>query len=283
MITHNRRDEVLRTVLHTCSLPDRPSVIVVDNGSRDGTPEAIAEKFAQVRLFRAGRNLGAAARTLGARQASTPYVAFSDDDTHWQPESLQRAVELFDKHRRLAIVTARVLVGPEGREDSACAEMASSPLPIEAGMPGRPLLGFLAGASAARRSAFLECGGFDPRFFLGGEEELLATDLATREWWICYVPELLVRHYPSPARDSNGRRWRLRRNALWFAWLRRPWASAIRRTRRLLASDSWDGATLHGVTAALAGLPWVLRRRNVVPPAVERGLRLLDDAASGKR
>jgi GT2 family glycosyltransferase len=276
MITHNRQAEVLRTLKHTLDLPEQPAVILVDNDSSDGTPQAVAEQFPQVRLIKAGGNLGAAARTSGVRAATTPYVALSDDDTHWQPGSLRRAAELFDLQPRLAILTARVIVGREGREDPTCIEMLRSPLPCDPGMPGKPLLGFLAGASVVRRSAFLEAGGFEPRFFLGGEEELLAADLASRGWRLCYVPELVVRHYPSPHRDGNGRRWHLTRNALWFAWLRRPLVSAVRRTVRVARTGVWDRTKLHGFAAAFAGLPWVLRRRQVVPPAVERGLRLLE-------
>ncbi len=278
MITHNRRDEVLRTLGHMARLPERPAVIVVDNGSSDGTATAVAAAFPSATVLDAGGNLGAAGRTLGVRRAATPYVALCDDDTHWAPGSLSRAADLFDAHPRLALVTARVLVGADGREDPTCFLMEHSPLPAEPGMPGRPLLGFLAGASVVRRSAFLEAGGFEPRFFIGGEEELLAADLAARGWWLCYVPELLVRHYPSPVRDGNGRRWVQTRNALWFAWLRRPLASAVRRTVRLARAGRWDRAALRGFGAAVAGLPWVLRRRRVLPSAVERGLRLLEEA-----
>jgi GT2 family glycosyltransferase len=278
MLTHNRCDEVQRTLSHTCTLPEQPTIIVVDNASTDGTPDAILKHFPQVHLIRADTNLGAAARTLGVNHATSPYVALSDDDTHWQPGSLQRAIELFDNHRRLAVITARVLVGEEEREDPTCAQMARSPLPTEPGMPGRPLLGFLAGASAVRRSAFLECGGFEPRFFLGGEEELLAADLATSGWCLCYIPELVVRHYPSLQRDAASRLLHLQRNALWFAWLRRPLDSALARTLRMACTGGINRTKLRAFAAALAGLPWVLRERRVVPPAVEQGLRRLESA-----
>ena len=127
-----------------------------------------------------------------------------------------------------------------------------------------------------RRSAFLEAGGFPEHAFIGGEEELLAVDLAARGWWLCYVPELVVHHYPSPQRDVKGRRACLVRNALWFAWLRRPLACALRRTFRAACAMPWDPAAHRGCVAAVAGLPWVLRQRRVVPPHVERGLRLLE-------
>jgi GT2 family glycosyltransferase len=276
MITHNRCDETLRSLEHLTHLPERPSIFVVDNGSDDGTTAAVARSFPQVAVLDAGGNLGAAGRTLGVRHVKAPYVALCDDDTWWEPGSLGRAADLFDAHPRLGVLTARVLVGPEAREDSACAALERSPLPAAPGMPGRPLLGFLAGASVVRRSAFLEAGGFSENAFIGGEEELLAVDLATLGWWLYYIPELVVHHYPSPRRDVPSRRACLVRNALWFAWLRRPLGSALRRTFRTAWAAPSDAAARRGFAAALAGLPWVLRQRRVVPPEVERGLRLLE-------
>ncbi|MGW7357269.1 glycosyltransferase family 2 protein, partial [Streptomyces sp. NPDC054802] len=38
VITRDRRDQLLRTLDHLAALPERPVVIVVDNGSRGGTP-----------------------------------------------------------------------------------------------------------------------------------------------------------------------------------------------------------------------------------------------------
>jgi hypothetical protein len=127
-----------------------------------------------------------------------------------------------------------------------------------------------------RRSAFLQAGGFEPRFFIGGEEELLAFDPAAQGWWLCYVPKLVVHHYPSDRREVARRRWLVVRNALWSAWLRRPLASAVRKTLWMARAQTWDRAAVHGFAAALAGLPWVLRHRQVLPDAVERNLRLLD-------
>src|SRR5207248_4427108 len=204
MITWNRRAEVLRSLANFTVLPERPRILVVDNGSTDGTAEAVAAQFPQVEILEAGKNLGAAGRTLGARRVNAPYVAFADDDTWWAPGGLCHAADLLDALPRLAVLTGRVLVGPEEREDPTCEVLARSPLPREPGMPGPPLLGFLAGASVVRRSAFLEAGGFQPRLFIGGEEELLAADLVARGWWLCYVPDLVVHHYPSTQRDPFG-------------------------------------------------------------------------------
>jgi GT2 family glycosyltransferase len=276
MITHNRRDEVLASLDRLTRLPERPTIVVVDNASVDGTAEAITRRFPQVEVLPAGGNLGAVSRNLGVRQVQTPYVALSDDDTWWEPGALAQAADLLDAHPRLAIAVARILVGPEEEEDPICAELERSPLPRESGMPGPPPLGFMAGASVVRRSAFLAAGGFEPRFFLGGEEELLAADLVAAGWWLCYVSRLLVHHHPSVRRDVVSRRWHLLRNALWSAWLRRPLPSALCKTGRLLRTAPRTREAWRGLTTALAGLPWVLRRRRVLPPRVEQWLRLLE-------
>jgi GT2 family glycosyltransferase len=209
-------------------------------------------------------------------RAATPYVAFCDDDTWWDPGDLASAADVFDANPRLALATARVVVEPEGVEDPTCGLMAASPLPRDEGQPGPVLLGFLAGASIVRREAFREVGGFDPCVNLGGEEEWLAVELASRGWWLCYLPGLTVHHHPSPLRDTAGRRSQGVRNALWFLWLRRPAPVAVVRTWQVLRSSPMDRYTLRGLAAALAGFPRLVSRRRVVPPHVERGLRLLD-------
>lgn len=276
MITHNRVEEALRSLDHLVRLPEQPRIVVVDNGSSDGTASAIAERLPSVEVIRLEENLGAAGRNLGVARVDTPFVAFCDDDTWWEPGSLRRAADLLEVHPRLATVTGRILVGPEGREAAVCLELENSPLPPEPGLPGYPLLGFLAGASVVRRSAILEAGGFDPRFFIGGEEELLAADLVSRGWHLRYVPEIVVHHYPSTRRDTHRRSWHAVRNALWVAWLRRPWPSALRRTLALSRTALWDRATRRGLVAALAGLTWIRRERRVVPPEVERQYGLLE-------
>ncbi len=62
-------------------------------------------------VIAAGRNLGAPARTLGVALASTPYVAFSDDDSWWGAGALGRASAAMDAHAHLGLVAARIEVG----------------------------------------------------------------------------------------------------------------------------------------------------------------------------
>lgn len=276
IITWNRKVELLATLAHMTALPDRAPVVVVDNGSTDHTADAVTAQFGEVRLLRSERNLGALGRNLAVRHLDTPYVAFCDDDTRWRPGSLRRAADLLDAHPGLASVTGRILVAPTMVEDPITPELRDSPVPGPAWLPGPALLGVLAGASMFRVAAFQEVGGFSPRLWLGGEEELLALDLAARGWWMCWAPDVVVEHAPSVSRDPRRRRQLGIRNTLWTAWLRRPLFSALRRTGTLLRSIPLDWASVVAVAEALAGLAWVLRERRVIPAEVERGLRLLE-------
>lgn len=278
ILTHNRRQEVAATVARMRALDERVPLIVVDNASHDGTAAYLAECFPGLRVIRLERNLGAAARNAGIHAARTPYVALCDDDTWWAPGSLTRAADLLDAHPHLAIVTGMVLVGPEAREDPTCRDMARSPLTDSRPLPGPPVLGFMAGACMLRRDAFLSVGGFEPRFFLGGEESLAAVDLAASGWAIAYVEQVRIHHHPSRQRDGRARRNFLVRNALWFTWLRRPLPSALRRTLDVLRSAWRQGTGMRGVLDAMMGMPWVLRARRVVPPELERQLRRLEKA-----
>jgi N-acetylglucosaminyl-diphospho-decaprenol L-rhamnosyltransferase len=160
------------------------------------------------------------------------------------------------------------------------AELRDSPVRGPSWLPGPALGSFLAGASAVRREAFLGCGGFHPKLWLGGEEELLAADLAAAGWELCHVPDLVVHHAPSPNRDAHTRRRHGIRNTLWFTWLRRPLGPALRRTWFLARTVPRDRISLLGAVDALRGAPWVLRQRSVLPPWAEVRFRALERAQS---
>ncbi|WP_445281323.1 glycosyltransferase family 2 protein [Streptomyces sp. DSM 118148] len=278
LITHDRREELLRTLTRLRRLPERPRVIVTDNASADGTAEAVARHFPEMTLLRPGRNLGAVGRNLAVRHVRTPYVAFCDDDSWWEPGSLRRAADLLDTRPGLAAVTARIVVQPDGTEDPVVRELRESPLTGPGWLPGPALGSFLAAATVLRTDAFRAGGGFHPGLWLGGEEELLACDLLRQGWWLAYAEELTVHHQASRLRDSTARRVLGIRNTLWFTWLRRPLPSALRRTAHLMRTVPRDAASARAFARATAGLPWVLRQRDPVPPELEHRLAALERA-----
>jgi GT2 family glycosyltransferase len=283
VITHNRKDELLRTLAKIMDLPERTRLTVVDNASCDGSAAAVRRHFPQAELIEARRNLGAVARNLAVRRVRTPYVAFCDDDTWWDPGALARCADALDANPDVAVLTGRIVVEPSGADDPIVAELATSPLPGRPGLPGPVLMSFLAGASVARVSAFRAAGGFSPRLWLGGEEELLAADLITAGHVLCYLPDAVVHHHPSAARDPRRRRWLGIRNTLWFTWLRRPLPAALARTAELAATVPRDATSATAFAAAVAGLPWVLRARCPLPRPAEAMIRALDEPRRASR
>ena len=278
MITYNRRDQLLRTLAHMTSLPDAAPIILVDNASTDGTAEAVEQRYPEIDLIRSPENLGAVGRNLAVRKVRTPYVAFCDDDTCWQPGALTCAADLLDRYPGLGSLTGRCLVEPGLAEDPITPELRTSPVPGPDWLPGPALLGVMAGLSAFRVGAFRAVGGFSERMWLGGEEELLALDLAAAGWWMCWAEEMVIHHAPSGLRDPRRRRQLGIRNTLWTLWLRRSPRAAARRTVAVLRSAPADWATAVALAEALRGLPWVLRNRKTVPRHVEAGLILLEES-----
>ena len=275
VLTHNRRAQLVRTLERMVRLDDAGPIAVVDNASTDGTRDAVAAFAPRVKLVRLKRNQGAAGRNAGVAELRQPYIAFCDDDTWWERGSLQRGAAILEAYPRLAVLTARILVGDLDVDDPTSTRMAASPFANVLGFPGTEVVGFMAGACIMRRSSFLEAGGYHPRLFLGSEETLLTIDLLAGSWHMGYVPELVVHHHPSSLRDAARRRALIARNALWCALLRRPLSSVIAEARRMLAQPHWV-ERWSNVGATLRALPWILRERRVVPAQVDAALARRD-------
>jgi GT2 family glycosyltransferase len=278
--TRNRCAELLRTLGKLAALRPRPPVVVVDNGSEDATApvvRAAAAELGDTRLVRLAHNAGAVARNVGVASAHTPYVAFADDDSWWAAGSLPTAEALLDEHPRVGLLAARTLVGPDEHVDPVSERMAASPLGHEPDLPGPSVLGFLACAAIVRRQAFLDAGGFSRLLHFGGEEELLAYDLAAAGWELCYVDSVRAHHHPSLIRDDRlDRDIRQLRNHTLVTWLRRPGPVAVRSGVDLLRRTLRYPPAALAAAGALARLPVVLARRQRLPADVERRVRLLD-------
>ncbi|MEV4313893.1 glycosyltransferase [Actinocrispum sp. NPDC049592] len=272
--TRNRADELERTLACLREL-DVP-VILVDNGSTDDSVGRVLRNFPWVRVYPLERNVGSSARNHGVRLAETPYVAFSDDDSWWAPDALDRAERLFERHPRLGLIAGRVMIEPEGRLDPVCREMACSALGRAEDLPGPSVLGFVCCGSLVRREAFLQVGGFNPVLFFPGEERLFSWDLAAAGWAGCYVDEIVAHHQPSKSRGPSTARIRAElRNDLLSTWLRRPLTVGMTDALALARRGLGDRNALAALGAALRRLPAVARQRKPLPADVERQVRLL--------
>jgi GT2 family glycosyltransferase len=278
VITRDRRETLLRTIGRLDVLNAR--VVVVDNGSSDGTAAALRARFPEVTVIRLACNLGASARVAGARAVATPFVAFSDDDSWWEPGALELAARTLLEHPGVGLVAARVLVGDDDRLDPVSAAMGRSPLVNATGSPGRRVLGFTACGAVCRTDAFLRCAGSAVRYGLGGEEALLALDLAAVGLACIYRPDVVAHHHPARGKsERTARHERDRiaaRNDLWTAWLRLRPRDAARTSVYILRRSNGAGGV-----AALAGAAWVFAQRRPVPAVISNEFARLAAGRAG--
>jgi glycosyltransferase involved in cell wall biosynthesis len=94
-------------------------LIVVDDGSTDGTPDAVEETLENaavpVRLIQTERRGVAAARNLGVEAAAAPLIGFLDSDDLWKPEKLARQLAHLRDHREYRIAQCNELWIRNGR------------------------------------------------------------------------------------------------------------------------------------------------------------------------
>jgi len=265
--TRDRRESLLRSL----SRLDRAGtpVVVVDNASSDGTAEAVRGVHPSVRLVELPANAGAVARTDGVRLATTPYVAFADDDSWWEPGSLAAAADLLDAHPDIAVVVGRVRMAGDGSEDAVTRKHRAGLLGRSPGGPD--VLSYPAFAAVVRRNAYLAAGGFSPLLFFGGEEHLLALDLAAAGWQQVFAEDVVAWHSPAGPDRPTAARWALQtRNDVLVDWLRRPLPVALAATGRLARRALTEPAARTALTGVVGRLPAALRQRRPVPAEVER-------------
>ncbi|MGY1857827.1 glycosyltransferase family 2 protein [Modestobacter sp. SYSU DS0290] len=282
--TRDRRESLLRSLAHL-DVGGQP-IVVVDNASSDGTGAAVRETHPRVGVVELPANAGAVARTDGVRRATTPYVAFADDDSWWEPGALQRAAELLDAHPQVAVLVGRVRLAADGSDDRVSVKHRAAVLGRSPGAPGPDVLSFPAFAAVVRRDAYLAVGGFSPFLFFGGEEHLLAFDLAAAGWLLAYADDVVAWHDPAGPDQPSPQRWALQtRNDVLVDWLRRPLPVALASTARLARRSLREPAARSALAGVLRRLPAALRQRRPVPAELERRFaaaqRPLSPAAGG--
>jgi mycofactocin system glycosyltransferase len=185
--------------LVTALAADGP-VIVVDDGSRDGSAERA--KRAGARVIRHDSPYGpAAARNAGLAAAHTDLVAFLDADCEVAPGWRRGLAGLLAADPDLALVAPRVRSAP-GDSGLARYEEAGSPLDLGSRAslvgPERRIAYVPAAALLARRDALLELGGFDESMRFGEDVDLVWRLLAAGRQ-VRYAPSREVLHRPRPS------------------------------------------------------------------------------------
>ncbi len=209
-----------RALLEACLVALPPAVgslacelIVVDNGSSDGTDAVLARRPDLV-VVRNTRNRGVAAgRNQGLRVARGEFIAFLDVDTEPAPEAFTTLVEQLRGARDVGLVGPK-LVGPRGELQYSCRRFPTLLDKLARRLPaawGRRLtddvelrwwghdsvrdVDYVIGAcQVIRRAALADVGLLDERIFYGPEDVDLCLRMHRAGWRVVYVPQAVVAH-----------------------------------------------------------------------------------------
>jgi len=206
---------------------DRPyRVVLVDNGSTDGAPEAAAAAHTDVELLRTGENVGygaAANRGIAGLGPEVGWVVVANPDIGWTPGALDELLAAGQRWPRAGAL------GPLIREPSGVVYPSARLLPsllhgaghaaLAKVWPANPATrayrqsdtevvertaGWLSGSCLLlRRTALDSVDGFDPRYFMYFEDVDLGDRLGLAGWLNVYVPSAEVIHTGGHATEAN--------------------------------------------------------------------------------
>jgi hypothetical protein len=258
-------------------------LVVVDCGSSDEPGALLRELAPAARLIELGENRGfAGGASVGAEASTAPLLLFLNPDAVPSPGCLDALRAAADAQPRWGAWQALVLLpggahvntrggvvhflgfGWAGGHDEPAAAVPEEPVEV----------GFASGAAMTlRRSAWQEVGGFEPAFFMYGEDLDLSLRLRLAGWGVGMVPAARVEHDYEFAKGDY--KWfHLERNRWWAVIGVYPGPLLALLAPALLLSElallavaargGWLRAKLRAQAAVLRTLPMALRRRRAI-------------------
>ncbi len=224
LLSWNRQAEMMKT-LSDLSQQTYPNfeVIVIDQGSTDGTPEEIERLFPSVKVIRLARNLGVpGGRNVGAARAQGDILVFLDNDASLGKNGLAMTLEKFRNNPRLGILGFKIL-------DARTNELDLRSWPYQKNRIINADSEFLTytycGAGhAIRREVFEKVGYYWDELHFTWEEMQLSVQAIDAGYDILYDPRIVVYHRLSPEKRTTYKSsecLRLR-NSLWVLWKYTP-------------------------------------------------------------
>lgn len=164
--THNRLDNLIKAVESVCSQTLQPrEIIIVDDASKipvKGALRNVNPKGVHIICERFSKPHGACvARNRGAELAIGDVLMFLDDDDSWEPQKIEKQIEIFKKNPKVALVYSGRKVVSENDRDKVLYTISPSKKGIL--YPQILYKNFIGTTSsvAIKRELFIEVGGFD--------------------------------------------------------------------------------------------------------------------------
>lgn len=180
-------------------------VILVDNGSTDGSQAYVHAEFPEVRLMELPENRGFTGACNAGYQASRgEFICLLNNDTEADPAWLEVLVATFDRYPEVGIVATKMLLFDQRDHFHSAGDYYSVD-----GIPGNrgvwqqdrgqfereePVFSACGGAAAYRRSMVEQIGFLDDAFFFSCEDVDLAWRAQLGGWDVIYAPQAIVYH-----------------------------------------------------------------------------------------
>lgn len=205
VVSYNSRSYLETCLSSICAqLGPADELIVVDNGSSDGSAELVAARFPAARLIR-GPNTGyAGGNNRGAEAATGDYLVFLNPDTITGPGAIAALLAPLAADPSVGMTTACLVLADNPEQINTCGNtMHYTGLTYCRGA-GRPRHEYatqvkvdaVSGAAfAIGRELFLRLGGFDEAFFMYVEDSDLSWRARLAGYNIRYVPEAVIVHH----------------------------------------------------------------------------------------
>jgi GT2 family glycosyltransferase len=274
------------------------SVVVVDNGSRDGTVEHLAREWPGAAVVALPENVGfAPAVNAGIGAGRAPLVALINNDLELDPAWLDAMVGALGDHPGAGSASGRMLAFHQrDRLDDAGNGFSWYGVGFARGR-GEPddgryrqpeaIFSACAGAALYRRSALDDVGVFDDDFFAYAEDLDWGFRAQLAGWSCRYVPDAVSFHIGAgtSARAGDLSRYLTFRNSLWLVMKGFPRAALMRHAHRLAlfvlgtaaqAIARRQTAELRALRDAVRGAPNMLRKRRAVQRRRRASLHELD-------
>jgi glycosyltransferase involved in cell wall biosynthesis len=212
--TKNRKHDLRKAIVSALAQSAKPEMLVMDDGSTDGTSEMIRTEFPQVLLVRDHVSKGYIVQRNRAAQISSGSIIFSiDDDAAFSSRHTVEQIMPYFDDPRIGAVTIPLVNVVSGHETHQMPPHSNDILLTSS---------FIGTAHAIRRSLFENLGGYREFFFHQGEEEDLCIRMLNEGYFTCLGDADPIYHYQSPIRDYRRLHIYGPRNLILFTWCNVP-------------------------------------------------------------